>query len=145
MLAVYMITCELHRRNNYDQINDSISKLGDYIRPLSSFWLVNTALGFNELYNHINALVDRNDMFYITSINSAGIGRLDLEDTNWIKKKFFTPVTPLAPTGNTKGPLSIQQQPPASAQRRSTVVQRSVPGSRPSSAGRQRYPEMPWD
>jgi hypothetical protein len=104
-----MITCELHHHKNYDHINERISKLGDCIRPLSSFWLVNTVLSFNELYNHINALVDRYDMFYITSISSAGIGRLDTEDTNWIKNKFFIPVTPLAPTGNTKGPMPIQQ------------------------------------
>ncbi len=144
ILAVYLITCESYRQKNYDQINERISKLGDYIRPLSSVWLVNTTLSFNELYNHINAFVERNDMFYITSISSAGIGRLDMEDTNWIKNKFFIPVTPLAPTGNTKGPLSIQQ--PAPVQKRSTVVQKSTPARRQgSSTGRQRYPEMPWD
>jgi hypothetical protein len=156
-LAVYLITCELHGNKNYERINESICMIGDCIRPLSSFWLVNTSLSFNELYNFVNSLVERNDMFYITSISSAGIGRLDTEDTDWIKNKFFIPATPLAPTGNTRGPLSIQQ-PAAAAQSRPAAVQRPQPAQKPvvenkssnayrpsPAAARQRYPELHWD
>ena len=138
-MAVYLITCELYGSKNYERINESICMIGDCIRPLSSFWLVNTSLSFNELYNFINSLVERNDMFYITSISSAGIGRLDKEDTDWIKNKFFVPAASQTPTGNTRGPLSIQQ-PSAATQSRPSTAQR------PSSAvSRQRYPEFNWD
>jgi hypothetical protein len=153
-----MITCELHNSKNYDPINERISKLGDCIRPLSSFWLINTTLSYNELYNHVNSVVGRDDMFYITSISSAGIGRLDIEDTNWIKKKFLIPVTPLTPTGTTRGPLPVKE--PAYASNSPPYSQRSsgpgqkpaVPVQRPasprkpaSSVPRQRYPERNWD
>jgi len=105
-------------------------KLGDSIRPLSSLWLVNTSLSFNELYNHVNAVAERYDMFYITSIGSAGIGRLDLDDTNWIKNKFLMPGESLAPVGNPKGPLPIQN----------TVAQKPLPVR-----GRQQYPKLHWE
>jgi len=112
VIAIYLITCELHHNKNSDLINQRINKLGDCIRPLGPFWLIDTALSYTELYNYVVATVDKNDMFYITSINSPGMGRLDMEDTNWIKKKFLMPVTPNAPSGSPKGPLPVQEQPP---------------------------------
>ena len=129
-MAVYLITYEPNNKKNYDLIQERISKLGDSIRPLSSLWLVNTTLSYNELYNHVIAVAERYDMFYITSIGSAGIGRLDLEDTNWIKNKFLMQVTPLASAGNPKGPLPIQN----------AVSHKPLPVH-----GRQQYPKLHWE
>jgi len=113
LIAVYLITYELHNDKNSDLINQRINKLGDCIRPLGPFWLVDTDLGFTELYNYVVATVDKNDMFYITSISSPGMGRLDMEDTEWIKKRFLIPAKSTAPSGNPRGPLPMQEQPPA--------------------------------
>lgn len=129
-MAIYLITYEPNNKKNYDLMKECISKLGDSIRPLTSFWLVNTTLSYNELYNHVNAVAERYDMFYITSIGNAGIGRLDLEDTNWIKNKFLMPVKPLAPDGNPKGPLPIQN----------TVSHKPL-----TVHGRQQYPKLHWE
>ena len=130
-MAVYLITYQLHNTKNDDFINEHMDKLGDCIKPLSSFWLINTALSFIELYNYVLSTVGRDDMFYITSISSPGMGRLDAEDTSWIKNKFLIPTTPIAPTGNPKGPIPVQELSP---------VQRPLPDR-----NRQQYPKLNWD
>lgn len=126
-----MITYELHNNKNSDLINQRINKLGDCIRALGPFWIVDTALSFTELYNYVVSMVDKNDMFYITSISSPGMGRLDMEDTNWIKKKFLMPVKPNAPSGNPKGPLPVREQPP---------VQTPLPVR-----NKQQFPKLHWN
>ncbi len=89
----------MHNNSNSAQISEKIGKLGDCIKPLKSFWLVNTAMSFTELYNHVVAAVGRDDMFYISVVSSPGMGRLDMEDTNWLKKRFIMPDTPAEPSG----------------------------------------------
>lgn len=130
-MAVYLITYDLHNGKNSEQISEKIGKLGDCIKPLKSFWLVNTALSFTELYNYVVSTLGRDDMFYISAISSPGMGRLDMEDTNWIKNRFFIPVTPAEPSGNPKGPMPVQNSPPV---------------RRPLTVGsRQQYPRLNWD
>jgi len=130
-LAVYLITYELHNNSNSAQISEKIGKLGDCIKPLKSFWLVNTAMSFTELYNHVVAAVGRDDMFYISAVSSPGMGRLDMEDTSWIKNRFIMPDTPAEPSGNPKGPMPVQNSPP---------VRRPLPAR-----SFNQYPRLNWD
>ncbi len=78
-MAVYLISYEPHDKKNYDIMKERISKLGDSIRPLTSLWLVNTTLSFNELHNHVIAVAERYDMFYITwrtTVSEAALGMI---------------------------------------------------------------------
>jgi hypothetical protein len=88
-------------------------------------------MSFTELYNYVVAAVGRDDMFYISVVSSPGMGRLDMEDTNWIKDRFLIPVTPAEPSGNPKGPMPVQKSPP---------VRKPL-----SVRGFDQYPRLNWD
>jgi hypothetical protein len=94
---VYLITYDLHRLKNYDFLHERIQKLGNCIRPLESFWLVDTSLDIHRLNDYIGASVDRDDNYYITTISNTGVGKLTtMDDWKWINSKFILPKQPLA-------------------------------------------------
>ena len=87
---VYLITYDLQDVKNYDLISERIEQLGNCIRPLYSVWLVDTALNILQLHDYIQASVDSDDLFYITSIGTAGVGRLGHSaHWEWINAKFL--------------------------------------------------------
>jgi len=74
---------------NYPVLHDTIKKLGNCVRPLESFWLVDTSLTLLQLNDIILKAVDSDDCYYIVPIKETGVGRL-LPDAPWawINAKF---------------------------------------------------------
>lgn len=97
---VYLITYDLRKDKDYNRLYEGLTNsFKDYIRPLESVWLINSSLPIDSVDSIVRALVDANDLIYITAIKIAGTGVLqNMKDWDWIKRKI-NPLDSLKPPG----------------------------------------------
>lgn len=81
---VYLISYDLNKIKNYPKLYDAINKLGNFIHPLDSLFLINTTLTCDKLVKIIGDAVDKNDTYLIMQVAQPSGGRLDEKYWKWI-------------------------------------------------------------
>lgn len=89
-MTVFQIDYDLQEPGqDYDDISDAISSLGDYTHILGSSWLVDVSgMKAKEVRDNLQESVDRNDKLLVTKISKKGQSWATSfgEGTDWLRE-----------------------------------------------------------
>lgn len=85
---VYLVSYDLNKIKDYKKLYEAISKLGNFIHPLDSLFLVNTSLTHAQLTKIIDDAVDKDDTYLVMRAYPPSGGRLDKKYWDWLNANF---------------------------------------------------------
>jgi len=84
-MPIYLISYDLFApTSNRESVEKSIKSLGEWCKPLSTTFLVKTALDIDTVQKKATSNLDQNDKMMILVVTGLVVGPLDLADIEWI-------------------------------------------------------------
>lgn len=72
---------------DYSRLWEALRSYYEYIKPLESFWLLQTSYSAEEVRNHLREHIDSNDRLIVINVSNdaAAWYGLSATDSKWIK------------------------------------------------------------
>jgi len=88
---VYIITYDLNKPGqNYNELYEAIKKIGDWIHPLDSNWLVETDITARQISNRLKEKIDKNDSLLVIKVTKDHAGWLPDKVWNWLNNADYS-------------------------------------------------------
>ncbi len=87
---VVIVTYDLNKQGkNYADLSSTLEGLcTDFIRPLKSFWLLDTEVSVNDISSAALSVMDADDRLFVTRLVSDNAGWLTQTEWNWINSRL---------------------------------------------------------
>lgn len=87
---VVLVTYDLNKQGkNYSNLSSTLEAMCiDYIRPLKSFWLLNTGSSVEDISNAALKVIDADDRLFVTRLVNDKAGWLTREEWDWINSRL---------------------------------------------------------
>lgn len=87
-MPIYAISYDLNSPGQkYQRVKDAIEGCGDWIKPMESFYLVDSNLTHAQISEKIRHAHDANDNHLVTRFSSQYQGWLSQEVWNWLNQR----------------------------------------------------------
>ncbi|ELO1772489.1 hypothetical protein QXB69_000521 [Vibrio fluvialis] len=89
-MSIYSISYDLNAPGKkYEELYDAIKSFNGWAHILDSTWLVYSNLTAQQIFEHLQPHIDRNDSIFISQVNrNQYSGWLSKEHWSWINKHF---------------------------------------------------------
>lgn len=88
-MSIVLVTYDLNKEGqDYEALYEQIKSLGDCINPLDSVWLIKTDKSCAEVKEHLDPVLDKNDLFLVLPYDKGRAGVLKSKHVEWIKQNI---------------------------------------------------------
>jgi hypothetical protein len=87
-MPIYAISYDLNSPGQkYQRVKDAIESCGDSIKPMESFWLVDSNLTYSQISEKVRQAHDANDRHLVLRMSREYQGWLTQDAWDWINRR----------------------------------------------------------
>jgi len=87
-MAIYAISYDLNSPGQkYDRMKQAIESCGESIKPMESYWFVDSSLTAAEVSRRVRQVHDANDRHFVQEVTIGHQGWLSQEVCNWLNQR----------------------------------------------------------
>lgn len=87
-MAIYAISYDLNSPGQkYDRMKKAIESCGESIKPMESYWFVDSSLTAAEVSQRVRQAHDVNDLRFVQKVTAEYGGWLSQEVWNWLDQR----------------------------------------------------------
>jgi len=84
-MPIYVVSYDLNSPGQkYEQVKQAIESCGAWIRPMESYWFVDTNLTLAEVSQRVRQAHDANDMHFVQKVSKEYRGWLSQDVWDWL-------------------------------------------------------------
>lgn len=85
-MANYVISYDLIKDKNYEDLTEKIKSLGNWAKPLESFWLLVSDSSVSEIRDALKGVADKDDKIVVIELgNYWATSNISQKVTDWMK------------------------------------------------------------
>jgi len=87
-MPIYAISYDLNSPGQkYQRVKEAIESCGDSIKPMESFWLVDSNLTYSQISEKVRQVHDANDRHFVMRMSREYQGWLTQDAWDWLNRR----------------------------------------------------------